>query len=406
MRSFRTLTPCENYPVRCLNYSVNGELVLFVSGNSQAKVLDREGFEKLECVKGDQYIADMSRTKGHNAQLTSGIWHPHKKDEFLTCSMDSTLRIWNVINPREHKTIIKVRGQGGLRTVPNSCSFNTDASLIATGCVDGSIQMWDTRKMFVHTTHCIRQAHTRGSEISSIQFSYLGNKLLSRSLDETMKLWDLRALKQPLHTFNDLYARYDTTDCCFSPSDDLLVTSQSLPLGYSPDNYAQLVFFNANTFELVSKVPITDSHIVKTIWHPKLNQIFVGCANGSIKCYYDEKRSFRGAKLCATKIYRKKKQAEVMGVQQIIAPHSLPMFRQDKTRSSRKKMEKDRLDPVKSKRPDLPITSGQGKSTFFFVFNRFFNFVLHLIFDCSLYRRSCGFIWWYIKFVCHSKFGS
>lgn len=361
MRSFRTLQPCENHPIRSLHYSVTGDMILVVSGNSQAKVLDRDGFEKIECVKGDQYIADMSRTKGHTAQLTSGAWHPYKKPEFLTCSMDSTLRIWEVTNSREQKNVIKVRAQGGLRTVPNSCSYNHDASLIATGCTDGSIQMWDTRKNFVNTTTCLRGAHQKGSEISCIQFSYVGNHLLSRSLDETMKLWDLRAFKQPLHVFNDLYARYDTTNCCFSPTDELLVTSRSLPKDYSPTNLSQLLFYNANTFELVDQIGVTDSHIIKALWHPKLNQLFVGCGNGIIKCYYDEKHSLRGAKLCVTKTYRKKKHAEIMGVTQVITPHALPMFRQEKSRSSRKKMERDRLDPKKSHRPDLPITSGQGK---------------------------------------------
>lgn len=361
MRSFRTLQPSENYPVRALCYSVTGDMILVACGNSQAKVLDRDGVEKLECVKGDQYINDMSRTKGHTAQLTSGVWHPYRKEEFLTAAMDSTLRFWDVTNKNHHKNIIKVRGQGGLRTIPNSCAFNPDATLIATGCVDGSIQMWDMRKQFVHTTHCIRTAHQKGSEISSIQFSYLGDRLLSRSLDDTMKLWDMRALKQPLHVFNDLHARYDTTDCCFSPTDSMLLTSRSLPRDYSPENLSQLAFYNAKTFELVNEIGVTDAHIIKTIWHPKLNQIFVGCGNGSVRCYYDEKRSIRGAKLCVTKTHRKKKHAEMVRVTQVITPHALPMFRQEKSRSLRKKLEKERLDPVKSHRPDLPITSGQGK---------------------------------------------
>jgi hypothetical protein len=34
-----------------------------VAGNSQAKVLDRDGIEKFECKKGDQYLADMAQTK-------------------------------------------------------------------------------------------------------------------------------------------------------------------------------------------------------------------------------------------------------------------------------------------------------------------------------------------------------
>jgi hypothetical protein len=36
------------------------------------------------------------------------------------------------------------------------------------------------------------------------------------------------------------------------------------------------------------------------------------------------------------------------------------MFRQEKPKSIRKQMERDRQDPVKSRRPDLPISSGQG----------------------------------------------
>lgn len=53
MRSFRTLQPCENHPIRGLHYSTTGDLLLVISGASQAKVLDRDGFEKLETVKGE-----------------------------------------------------------------------------------------------------------------------------------------------------------------------------------------------------------------------------------------------------------------------------------------------------------------------------------------------------------------
>lgn len=357
MRSFRTIQPCENYPIRDLHYSITGDMILVISGNSQAKILDRDGFEKMECVKGDLYITDMSKTKGHTAQLTSGCWHPYTKEEFLTGAMDGTLRIWKGIKNKEQHTVIKIRAQGGLKTNATSCAYNRDATLIAAGCVDGSIQMWDTRKMYVNTTHCLRGAHQKGSEITSIVFSYLGQQLATRCNDETMKLWDIRSFKQPLHTWTNLYSRYDTTDCCFSPDDRLLVTGESLNKG---EKEAHLHFYNAQTFEEVKKIAVTDSHIIKTLWHPKLNQLFVGCGNGIIKCYYDEYRSLRGAKLCAVKKYRKKRHMEVVGVSQIITPHALPMFRQEKSGSSRKKMEKDRLDPVKSRRPDLPITSGQG----------------------------------------------
>lgn len=94
LRSFRTLQPCENHPIKCLQYSMTGDVILVISGAAQAKVLDRDGFEKCETVKGDQYITDMARTKGHVAALNCGCWHPFIKEEYLTCSQDGTCRIW------------------------------------------------------------------------------------------------------------------------------------------------------------------------------------------------------------------------------------------------------------------------------------------------------------------------
>ncbi|KAM3955498.1 gastrulation defective protein 1 homolog [Aphomia sociella] len=357
LRSFRTLQPCENHPIKALQYSATGDSILVVSGSAQAKVLDRDGFEVLECVKGDQYITDMARTKGHTASLNSGCWHPHIREEFMTCSQDGTLRLWLTENPKQHKSVIKPRQQGGLKTNPTACIFSRDGNTVACGCYDGSIQMWDHRRNFVNTSVLLRDAHQKQSEISSIAYSYLGSYLASRGNDDTLKLWDLRNFKKPLNVFGNLFSRYEQTDCCFSPDDTMVFTGESLQRG---QDVGRLLFYNTKTFEEVMHIGVTKSHVIKGIWHAKLNQIFVGCGNGVVKCYYDQKRSLRGAKLCVVKIHRKKHSVEVVSSQQIITPHALPLFRQEKLRTSKKKMEKDRLDPVKSRRPDLPITSGQG----------------------------------------------
>ncbi|XP_075985096.1 gastrulation defective protein 1 homolog [Anticarsia gemmatalis] len=357
MRSFRTLQPCENHPIRALQYSNTGDSILVVSGSAQAKVLDRDGFEVLECVKGDQYINDMAKTKGHTAALNSGCWHPHIREEFMTCAQDGTLRLWRTENPKQHKAVIKPRQQGGLKTSPTSCTFSRDGNTVACGCFDGSIQMWDHRKNFVNTSALLRDGHQKQSEICSISYSYLGNCLASRGNDDTLKLWDLRHFKKPLNVFGGLFSRYEQTDCAFSPDDSMIFTGESLQRG---QNTGRLIFYNTKTFEEVTHIDVTKSHVIKAVWHAKLNQIFVGCGNGVVKCYFDQKRSLRGAKLCIVKTQRKKHSMEVVSAQQIITPHALPLFRQEKLRTSKKKMEKDRLDPVKSHRPDLPITSGQG----------------------------------------------
>lgn len=297
------------------------------------------------------------RTKGHTAALNSGCWHPQIREEFMTCSQDGTLRLWLTENPKQHKAVIKPRQQGGLKTSPTACTFSRDGNTVACGCYDGSIQMWDHRKNFVNTTSLLRDAHQKQVEITSIAFSYLSSYLASRSNDDTLKLWDLRNFKKPLNVFENLFSRYEQTDCAFSPDDTMVFTGESLQKG---QDVGRLLFYNTKTFEQVTKISVTKSHVVKSVWHAKLNQIFVGCGNGVVKCYYDDKRSLRGAKLCIVKTHRKKHSVEVVSSQQIITPHALPLFRQEKLRTSKKKMEKERLDPVKSHRPDLPITSGQG----------------------------------------------
>lgn len=146
LRSFRTLQPAENHPIRSLHYSNTGDLLLVISGASQAKVIDRDGFEKLETIKGDMYITDMARTKGHTGTLLAGSYNPQVKEEFLTTSADGTVRTWDFWREgKSHKQIIKCRAQNGLKTSPTAVCYNYEGKVIACGCSDGSIQLWDFR---------------------------------------------------------------------------------------------------------------------------------------------------------------------------------------------------------------------------------------------------------------------
>lgn len=43
----------------------------------------------------------------------------------------------------------------------------------------------------------------------------------------------------------------------------------------------------------------------------------------------------------------------------LLVAHALPMFREPRQRSTRKQLEKDRLDPLKSHKPEPPV-AGPG----------------------------------------------
>ncbi|XP_063817253.1 WD repeat-containing protein 70 [Pseudophryne corroboree] len=356
LQAFRSHQPCECHQIRSLQYSNTGDLILVVAGNSQAKVLDRDGFPVMECVKGDQYIVDMANTKGHTAMLNGGCWHPKIKEEFLTCSNDGTVRTWDVSNEKKHKSIFKPRSAQGKRVTPTCATYSRDGKLIAAGCQDGTIQIWD-RNMSVHTKFHCRQAHAPGTDTSCIVFSYGSTVLATRGGDDTLKTWDIRNFKKPMHMATGLTNYFPMTDCCFSPDDKLLITGTSVKKG---EGSGKLLFFDMVDFKKIYEIPVTDASVVRCLWHPKLNQIMVGTGNGLAKVYYDPVKSQRGAKLCVVKSKRKARQAETLTQDYIITPHALPMFREPRQRSTRKQLEKDRLDPQKSHKPEPPV-AGPGR---------------------------------------------
>ncbi|GAB6022136.1 WD repeat-containing protein 70 [Chamberlinius hualienensis] len=357
-QSFRTIQPCESHAIKNLQYSNNGDSVLVISGNSQAKILNRDGYEIFECVKGDQYITDMANTKGHVAMLNSGCWHPTDKNEFMTCSNDGTARLWSAKDSKKHKNLIKPRTQGGLRAIPNTCTYSRDGNLVACACKDGSIQMWDHRRAFVNTCHLLRNVHQPGTDTSCISFANVAQMFSTRGGDDTLKLWDLKMLKKPVAEVNGLFNRFPETDCTFSPDDKLIVTGTSLNKG---EKYGKLIFFHAATLTKATEIPIVSSSVIRCLWHPRLNQIITGCGNGEVKVHYSPSTSDRGAKLCVVKVKKRAAAFELLSERQIITPHALPLFREERPKSTRKRMEKDRKDPIKSRRPDLPVTGpGQG----------------------------------------------
>ncbi|XP_051540679.1 WD repeat-containing protein 70-like [Myxocyprinus asiaticus] len=356
LQAFRSLQPCECHQIRSLQYSITGDVILVVAGNSQAKVLDRDGFQVLECVKGDQYIVDMANTKGHTAMLNDGCWHPKIKEEFLTCSNDGTVRTWDLNSEKKHKSVFKPRSLQGKKVTPTCCTYSRDGKLIAAGCQDGTIQIWD-RNLSVHTKFHCRQAHTPGTDTSCLTFSYDGLTLASRGGDDTLKTWDIRNFRKPLSVVNGLNTFFPMTDCCFSPDDKLLVTGTSVK---KDKGNGKLVFFERESLKKAYEIEVTNASVVRCLWHPKLNQIMVGTGNGLAKVYYDPVKSQRGAMLCVVKSKRKEKHAETLTQDYIITPHALPMFREARQRSTRKQLEKDRLDPLKSHKPEPPV-SGPGR---------------------------------------------
>ncbi|KAF8807194.1 WD40 repeat-like protein [Phlegmacium glaucopus] len=361
-KPFKSWEPAGTYHIHDLNFSNDGSKFLCISGTTQAKIFDRDGEEQATFVKGDPYIRDMKNTAGHVGELTSCAWHPKDPKLFITSSADSTIRIWDVENKRKQKGVIVVKSkERGARTKVTACNYSPDGNLIGGACLDGALHMWQTNSNFVRPNMTIENAHTKGTETGSLVFSIDKQTVLTRGGDDTVKLWDLRAFKKPLAVHSGLTTLYPNTNAVFSPDNKYIVTGAGAA---SKSGEGRLVFMQKEGLEEVKSL-VVNATPVKVAWHSKINQIVTGLSNGRIVVLYSPETSLNGAKLLLSKGPPRKvtieDMSDALAAPTILTPHALPMFRDlDPGRGTKRKREKDRMDPRKSRRPELPV-NGPGR---------------------------------------------
>ncbi|OEL27975.1 WD repeat-containing protein 70 [Dichanthelium oligosanthes] len=322
------------------------------------QIYDRDGLTLGEFVKGDMYIRDLKNTKGHISGLTGGEWNPKSKETILTSSEDGSIRLWDVSDFKSQKQVIKPKLVRPMRIPVTSCAWDHEGKRIVAGIGDGSIQLW-TIKTGWGSRPDIHVEKTHTEDITGVKFSTDGQILLSRSMDSTLKIWDLRKMKTPLKVFEDLPNHYAETNAAFSPDEQLIFTGTSIEK--DGDNGGLLCFFDRKKLELVSRVGISPQYsVIRCLWHPRINQVFATVGDkkeGGTHILYDPSTSQRGALVCVGRAPRKKS-VDDFEVQPVIHnPHALPLFRDQPSR--KRQREKILKDPLKSHKPEAPV-NGPG----------------------------------------------
>ncbi|KAK3007565.1 hypothetical protein RJ639_014411 [Escallonia herrerae] len=360
LESFRQLEPFEGHQVRSLSWSPTADRFLCVTGSAQAKIYDRDGLTLGEFMKGDMYIRDLKNTKGHICGLTCGEWHPKTKETVLTSSEDGSLRIWDVNDFKSQKQVIKPKLARPGRVPVTTCAWDREGKCIAGGIGDGSMQIWNLKPGWGSQPD-IYVAQCHSDDITGLKFSSDGRILLSRSFDGSLKVWDLRKMKESLRMFEDLPNNYAQTNIVFSPDEQLFLTGTSVERDSTTGGL--LCFYDRTKLDLVSSVGISPTcSVVQCAWHPKLNQIFATAGDkkqGGTHVLYDPSLSERGALVCVARAPRKKSIDDFQPQPFVHNPHALPLFRDQPSR--KRQREKVLKDPLKSHKPEIPMTGpGHG----------------------------------------------
>ncbi|KAH0159266.1 WD40 repeat-like protein, partial [Aureobasidium melanogenum] len=304
IRAFKSVDPSsvkgsassETHPVNHVSFNpISPGTILAITAHPQPRILDRNGETLAEFVKGDMYLRDMHHTKGHISEVTCGVWHPEDRNICATGGTDSTVRIWDVNNPRQQRNVIvhKSRAAGSAgrtRITALSWAANSQSNLLVAAALDGSLVMWDGNGPYTRPAAEIRDAHTKDTWTSSLQLSSTGQLVLTRGGDDTIKLWDTRKFKQPLRTveFPSMSSQYPTSNICWSPLGTEVLTGSA---------NGDLHILNPATLKSELVTPVTPgSALISVHWHKELNQIITGSANGETHVLYNPNISQGGAK--------------------------------------------------------------------------------------------------------------
>ncbi len=256
--------------------------------------MDGELGKVSEFAKGDMYLFDLRKTRGHVGAVTGVCWDPQLDTRCYTGSIDTTVRLWEVES--SERGCLGVFKVASTRTAANAVSsLCPGQGGVVAGVQSGDIHFFDPRDTSGRPSSSQAGAHARDHAVTSLACAPDGCSILSRSTDGTMKLWDLRMWESPLRSFGDLPCASAHTECCFGPSGNTLLTGTSA---------GELRAFSRLSFAAHPAVKVSASAVTRVQWHHGINQILAACADGSVRAYYSPEASNKGALLCANRAAR------------------------------------------------------------------------------------------------------
>ncbi|RAR14366.1 GIDA-domain-containing protein [Stemphylium lycopersici] len=316
IRAFKTVDPFATKPSQTAeSHSIHqvlfgphsGGQFLCITATSQARLFSRDGDLISEFVKGDMYLRDKHNTKGHTAEVTSGAWHPTNRDRFATAGTDSTVRIWDVNKRMKQEEVIvhksRAAGSAGMTrmtAIAWGAAAEGGSSMLVSAALDGSLVMWGGEGPYHRPTAEIKEAHAKDTWTSGIDISSDGRLVVTRGGDDTIKLWDTRKFKTPLNTAShpSTSSQFPTSNIKFAPNMQSIITGSET---------GHLHILNPATLRPELVTPVTPgSPLITVNWHPRLNQILTGSANGQTTILFNPKLSNAGALTILSKAPKKR----------------------------------------------------------------------------------------------------
>ncbi|CAL8079712.1 unnamed protein product [Calicophoron daubneyi] len=244
--NFETILQAHESQIRCMKWSHNEEWLL---------TADHSGYVKY-------WQANMNNVEMYQAhkEPIRGVSFCAFDNKFVTCSDDSTVRIWDFHRCSEERVL---RGHG---SDVRSVAWHPNLSLIISGSKDAQqpIKLWDPK-----TGESVSTLYIHKNTCTDVAWNDNGNWFLTASRDHLIKLFDLRNLKAELQTFRG--HKRDVMRVAWHPFHECLFASGSAD--------GSIFYWLAGTdTELGAVENAHESMIWSLAWHP-FGHILVSGAN-------------------------------------------------------------------------------------------------------------------------------
>jgi WD40 repeat protein len=360
MSPFRNVIPLDGYSPTSIEWRSIGDHALVCCDNTSVLVMDREGNEIGRTVRGDMYIVDARRTKGHTSATNIALWHPLLREKFISAGTDATIRLWDVNDLNACKAVLKPRGIQR-STLITAMSINSDGTQGIFGMNDGSLRICTLGRDGNSITEgsMVASAHEPSTFTSSIVIAKDNRSIITRGgdNDNTVKIWDIRLFRTPVTVLKDVISSSEHMNIVLSPDETILCVGVA---GKTSLDFGRLSFYSRKNWSLIQEYSLENSKEtavnattvdepaslattpwvaatnikttpIRLCWPDKLNQIVVGCSDGSILQYYDRALSQRGVLLCVDR----KQSVQVggiltSGIGEIITPAAMSYGKRQK----------------------------------------------------------------------------
>jgi Prp8 binding protein len=237
-----------------IDFSVDGDYLLSCSADKSVILTDVETGKSVRKYRAHSSIANsVSSSKSASSTL------------FLSGSNDRSCKLWDS-RSKTSNSVFKSNAP------VLSVSFGKSDTVVYSAGVDNVITIWDTRK--AEKSVDVLSGHK--DSITGIKLSPTGEFLLSNSMDNTLKIWDVRpfAMEKQIASFGGHSHGVDRNllRCSWS-SDGNMVSSGS------SDGLVNI--FNVDKKKLEYRLPGHKATVNDVIFHPR-EPIVVSCGSDKV----------------------------------------------------------------------------------------------------------------------------